>query len=71
MCKLSDGAFIFYRYIVVCNDSVSGQQSPLSDCADAQADLGLCCPYMPEIMFSHVVAHIKDESNCPKEPANM
>ena len=30
------------------NDSGGGQRRPWSDCADAQADLGLCCQYMPE-----------------------
>ena len=40
------------------NDSVSGQWRPWSDCADAQADLGLRCPHMPEGTFSHGTAHI-------------
>ena len=29
---------------------------PRSDCADAQADLGFCCPHMPEDTFSHGAA---------------
>ena len=39
---------------IVSNDSsISGQRRPWSDCADAQADLGLRCPYMPDDTFSH------------------
>ena len=37
----------------VSNDFVRGQWRPWSDCAEAQADLGLCYPHMPEEMFSH------------------
>ena len=33
---------------IVANDSVSGQRRPRSDCADAQADLGLRCPHVPD-----------------------
>ena len=36
---------------IVSNDSVSGQRRPWSDCADAQADLGIRCPHMPETSF--------------------
>ena len=43
---------------IVSNDSVSRQHKPWSDCADAQADRGLRCPYMPEDTFSHGVAHL-------------
>ena len=43
---------------VVSNDSLSGQWGPCSDCVDAQADLGLRCPYMPVETFSHDPAHI-------------
>ena len=43
---------------IVSDDSVSGQRRPRSDCADAQADLGLRCPHMPEDAFSHGEAHI-------------
>ena len=32
---------------------------PWSDCADAQADLDICCPHMPEDRFSLVEALIK------------
>ena len=37
-------AFALHWYILVLNNSVSGQWRPWSDCADAQADLGLRCP---------------------------
>ena len=33
------------------NDSVSGQRWPWSDCADAQSDLGLRCPYARRHVF--------------------
>ena len=42
--------YSFLRYID-SNDSVSGQWRSWSDCADAQADLGLPCPHMPEDAF--------------------
>ena len=38
---------------IVSNDSVSRQWRPRSDCADAQANLGICCPHIPKDMFSH------------------
>ena len=38
---------------IVSSDSVSGLRRPWSDYADAQADLGLRCPHMPEDIFSH------------------
>ena len=38
---------------IVFNESVCGQRKPWSDCADAQADLGIRCPHMPEDTFSH------------------
>ena len=41
-----------FIHSVVLNDSSSGQWRPWSDCADAQADLGLRCPHMPEDTFS-------------------
>ena len=44
---------------IVFNNSVSGQRRPWSDCADAQADLGLRWPHMPEDMFSHGAAHMR------------
>ena len=37
---------------VVASGFVSRQWSPWSDCADAQADLGLRCTHMPEDTFS-------------------
>ena len=37
---------------------VSGQWRLRSDCADAQADLCLRCPHMPENTLSHGVIHI-------------
>ena len=43
---------------MVSIDSVNGQWRPWSDCADAQADLGLCCPHMPEDTFSRGTAHL-------------
>ena len=39
------------------NTSVYGQRRPRSDCADAQSDLGLRCPHIPEDTFWHDVAH--------------
>ena len=48
--------FALYWYIIcsiVSNDSGSGLWRPWSDCADAQADLGLRCPHLPEDTFSH------------------
>ena len=47
-----------FIYSVIANDSVSGQQRPCSDCADAQADLGLRCMNIPEEMFSLGAAQI-------------
>ena len=40
-------------HFVVSNDSGSRQRKSWSDCADAQADLGLRCPHMPEDAFLH------------------
>ena len=40
-----------FMHSAVSNESVSGQWMFLSDCADAQADLGLHCPHMPEDTF--------------------
>ena len=37
----------------VASNFVSGQQMPLSDCANAQAGLDLRCPHMPGDIFSH------------------
>ena len=39
------------NYFIVADDSVCGQRRPWFDWADAQADLGLCCPHMPEDTF--------------------
>ena len=55
MCKVSSGPL---KYSMLSNDSVCGQRRPISDCADAQSDLGLRCPHMPEDMFSHDAAHL-------------
>ena len=41
------------KHSIVSNDSVCGQRMPWSDYADAQADLGLRCPHMPEETFLH------------------
>ena len=43
-------------YSFVANDSLNGQGRHLSDCTDAQADLGLCCPHMLEDTFLHEAA---------------
>ena len=43
---------------IVSNGSISGQQRPCLDCADAQAELGLRCPHMPDESFSNDEAHI-------------
>ena len=43
---------------IMSNDSVSRQQRPWSDCADAQADLGVRCLHMPDDTFLHGVGHI-------------
>ena len=56
---------LFKQYSFVSNDSVCGQRMPWSDCADAQADLGLRCPYMPEDTFSHGAAHFRDTPIAP------
>ena len=44
---------------IVSNDSGSEQRTSRSNCAEAQADLGLRCPHMPDDMFSHDVAHTR------------
>ena len=43
---------------IVANDSISGQERTLSDCGDAQADLGLRWSHMPEDRFSHGAAQL-------------
>ena len=40
------GIYSIFIHSVVFNDSISGQWRPWSDCADAQADLGLLCTNM-------------------------
>ena len=46
-------------HTVVSNDYVGGQRRLWSDWADAQADLGLRCPHMPEGMFPYGVAQMR------------
>ena len=53
MCKVASRPLLSFIHFVVSNDSVCGERRPRSDCADAQADLGLRSPHMPEDMFSH------------------
>ena len=43
---------------IVSNDSISRQERHWSDCTDAQTELGLHCPHMPEDTFFHAAAHI-------------
>ena len=50
--------WVYYLHSIVSNDSVSGQQKPWSDCADAQADLGLRCRHMTKDTFSHGTAYL-------------
>ena len=50
-----------FMHSVVSNDSVSGQWRPWSYCADAQANLGLLCPHMPEVTFWHNLAHLMNK----------
>ena len=46
-----------FIHSVVSNNSVRGQGRPWSDCPDAQVDLGLRCPDMPEdTLRRHVYA---------------
>ena len=50
---------------VASTDSFCGQWMPWPDCATAQADLDLRCPYMPEDTFSHGMAHTNQpNTNC-------
>ena len=60
MRKVSAGICSPLIHSVVSNDSGSGQRRPWSDCADAQADLGLRCPHMLEDMFSHGTVRLID-----------
>ena len=43
--------------------TVSGQWRPWSDCAEAQSDMGLRCPYVSEDTFSHGPAYLYYYSN--------
>ena len=52
------GLVSLLTYNVVSNHSVCGHGRPWSDCADAQADLGLCCPHAPEDTLVHCTARI-------------
>ena len=52
---------------VIDNDSFSGKWRPWSDCADAQADLGIRCPQMPEDTFSYGSAHTRQFSEFVEE----
>ena len=55
--KVPPESLLFIDF-VVSNGSVSRQWRPRSDCASAQSDLGLHCPYMPEDMFLHDMAQL-------------
>ena len=55
--KYHTGLYSPFIQSEVSNKSVSGQWRPWSDCADAQADLGLRCLHMPK-MFPHGTAHV-------------
>ena len=52
-CAISSGHLLFIQTLYCI------QWRPWSDCADAQADLGLRCPYMPEERFrmAHMTIH--------------
>ena len=58
MRRFSSGHLLSIETFFSLQCSIFGQQRPWSDCADAQADLGLRCPHMPEYTFSHDEAHI-------------
>ena len=57
MHKVSSGPSPLHSYPIVSDDSGRGQWKPWSDCANAQADLGLRCPHMPKDTISHVAVH--------------
>ena len=42
---------------------LADSEGPDQTCADAQADLGLRCPHMPEDTVSHGVAQMKATYN--------
>ena len=56
--KYHPGLCFPLMHFVMSNDYARGQRRSWSDCADAQADLGLHCPNMPEKKFLHGAAHI-------------
>ena len=56
-CVKYHGLCFPFIHSVVSNDSVSGQRRPWSDCADAQADLGLRCPDMHKARSFQQHAH--------------
>ena len=49
-----------FIHSVVSIDCVSGEWRPWSDCADAQADLGLHCPHMPEDMYHYQLKRLRE-----------
>ena len=49
--KYQSGLCSLFIHSVASNDSLSG--SSCSDCVDAQANLGIRCPHMPEDTLSH------------------
>ena len=56
--KSHPGIYSPFIHSVVSNDFVHRQQKPWSECADAQADMGLHCAHMAKDMFSHGAALI-------------
>ena len=64
MRKVSSG-----HLLSIGHDSVCGQQRPWPDCADAQADLSLLCPHMPEGTFLDSAAHMVVEETSNNEHA--
>ena len=58
MTKFHPGICSALIHSIVSNDSVSGLRRPWSDCADAQADLGLRCLHMLNDTFSDGVVQI-------------
>ena len=56
--KLDRGLTFRIRKLKVFYYLVSEQQRCWSDCADAQADLRLCCSHMALTYFFHVVSHL-------------
>ena len=45
------------KHFIMTNVSVKGSEGP-DHSADAQADLSLRCPHIPEDTFSHGAAHL-------------